>query len=113
MLWWFKYLFIDEGLMYIHKPSFNDGSEPPVLIPIGLQSKFIHEAHQGHPRVNETLNKLRMRGYFPGMTDQVTLVVSNCIQCLPKNNQVPWNRGKPIHREVLSYPMQRVYIDTV
>ena len=72
MLRWFKYLYIDEGLLYIHKPSFNDGSEPRVLIPIGLQSKLIHEAHQGHPGVNETLNKLRMKGYFPGMTDQVT-----------------------------------------
>ena len=37
MLRWFKYLYIDEGLLYIHKPSFNDGSEPCVLIPIGLQ----------------------------------------------------------------------------
>ena len=47
------------------------------------------------------------------MTDQVTLVVSNCIQCLQKSNQVPLSKGKPMHREVLSYPMQRVYIDTV
>ena len=38
----FRYLYIDEGLLYIHKPSFNDGSEPCVLIPIGLQSKLIH-----------------------------------------------------------------------
>ena len=84
-----------------------------VLIPMGLQSKLIHEAHRGHPGINETLNKLRLRGYFPGMTDQVTLVVSNCIQCLQKSNQVPLSKGKPMHREVLSYPMQRVYIDTV
>ena len=93
MLRWFKYLYLDEGLLYIHKPSFNVGSEPRVLIPIGLQSKLIHEAHQGRPGVNGTLNKLRMRGYFPGMTDQVTLVVSNCIQCLQKNNQVPLSKG--------------------
>ena len=80
---------------------------------MGLQSKLIYVAHRGHTGITETLNKLRLRGYFPGMSDQVTLVVSNCIQCLQKSNQVPLSKGKPMHREVLSYPMQRVYIDTV
>ena len=107
LLRWFKYLYIDEGLLYIQKPSFNGGSEPRVLITIGIQRKLIHE------QVTETLNKLRERGYFPRMTDQVTLIVCNCIQCLQKNNQVPSSQGKPMHKELLSYPMQRVYIDTV
>ena len=82
-------------------------------MPSGLQSKLIYEAHRGHIGITETLCKLRLRGYFPGMSDQVNLVVSNCIQCLQKSNQVPPSKGQPTHREVLSYPMQRIYIDTV
>ena len=113
MLRWFKYLYIEDGLLYIHKPSSNGGSESRVVVPMGLQSKLIHEAHKGHTGINETLNKLRLWGYFPGMSDQVTLVVSNCIQCLQKSNQVPRHKGKSTHRELLSYPMQRIYIDTV
>ena len=78
-----------------------------------LQNKLIYEAHKGHPGITETLSKLRLRGYFPGMTDMVTLIVSNCIQCLQKSNQVPRSKGKPTHRDLLSYPMQRIYIDTI
>ena len=72
MLWWFKYLYIEDGLLYIHKPSSNGGSESRVVVTMGLQSKLIHEAHKGHTGINETLNKLQLRGYFPGMSDQVT-----------------------------------------
>ena len=47
------------------------------------------------------------------MTDMVTLIVDYCIPCLQKSNQVPPSKGKPTHRELLIYPMQRIYIDTV
>ena len=110
MLRWLKYLYVEDGLLHLLKPN---SQEPRVVIPMGLQSKLIYEAHKGHTGIMETLNKLRLRGYFPGMSDQVTLIVSNCVQCLQKSNQVPPSKGKPTHRELLSYPMQRVYIDTV
>ena len=56
---------------------------------------------------------MRKRGYFPGMSQQVALSVNNCIPCLQKNNQIPSGQGRPMHRELFSYPMQRVYIDTI
>ena len=65
-------MYIEDGLLYLHKPNSN---EPQVAIPIGLQNKLIYEAHMGHPGITETLSKLRLRGYFPGMTDMVTLIV--------------------------------------
>ena len=39
--------------------------------------------------ITEILDKLRLRGYFPGMTDMVTLIANNCISCLQKSNQIP------------------------
>ena len=92
---WFRYLYIDEGLLYIQKPGFNGGSEPRVLVSMGLQRKLIYQAYKGHSGISETLTKL------------------NCIQCLQKSNQVPLSQSKPMHRELLSNPMQRVYIDIV
>ena len=35
MLRWFKYLYIEDGLLYILKPSSNGGSESRVVIPSG------------------------------------------------------------------------------
>ena len=114
LLQWFRYLYIDKGLLYILKTSFNGRPEPShVLVPMRLQKRLIYQAHKGHSEISETLTKLRKRGCFPGMSHQVTFIVNNCIPYLQKNNQVPSSQGKPMHRELLSYPMQRVYIDTV
>ena len=55
MLRWFKYLYIEDGLLYIHKP--NSGTqEPRIVVPMGLQNKLIHEAHRGHIGITETLD---------------------------------------------------------
>ena len=40
----------------------------------------------------------------------VTLIVNNCVPFLQKSNQIPPSKGKPMHSELLSYPMQRVYM---
>ena len=71
MLWWFRYLYIDEGLLYIQKPGFNGGSEPRVLVSMGLQRKLIYQAYKGHSGISETLTKLREREYFPEISLQV------------------------------------------
>ena len=86
LLRWFKYLYVEDGLLHLLKPN-SAGSR--VVIPKGLERKLVDEAHRGHTGITETLDKLRLRGYFPGMTDMVTLIVNNCIPCLQKSNQIP------------------------
>ena len=60
LLRWFRYLYIDEGLLYIG-----------TLVPMGKQRKLIYQAHKGHSGISETLTKLREREYFPEISLQV------------------------------------------
>ena len=95
MLRWFIYLYVEDGLLHLLKPN---SEVPRVVIPLGLQRKLVNEAHRGHTGITEILDKLRLRGYFPGMTDMVTLIANNCISCLQKSNQIPHRKGIALHR---------------
>ena len=78
-----------------------------------MQRELVKCAHTGHPGMTETLDKLRDRAFFPGMNNLVALIVNNCISCIQKNNSITSAKNKVQHHEILSYPGQRVYLDTV
>ena len=87
MLRWFQYLYINKEFLYIQKPSSDGRAETSrVCISLDLQNELIAQAHKGHTGITDTLSKLRDRGYFPGMSQQVTLVRNNSLSCLQKNN---------------------------
>jgi len=52
--------------------------------------------------MTETLDKLRARAFFLGMNYLVTLVVTNCVPCIQKNNSIPSAKNKmtPVNRWV-------------
>jgi len=43
----------------------------------------------------------------------VSLIISNCVSYLQESNANPSTKESIQHHELLSHPMQRVYLDTV
>ena len=75
---WAKYLFVQDELVYIRKPVENGKLGPPrICVPRDQQTDLIHKAHKGHLGIEETLNKLRNRSYFPNMEEHVTQIINN------------------------------------
>ena len=98
----------------MQKPANKEEPSPPrVCVPRSLQRESVEYAHACHPGITETLEKLQTRAYFPGMNDLTTLIVNNCVQCIQKSNMIPSAKKGPQHHELLGYPFQRVYLDTV
>ena len=109
---WFPLLYIKDELLYINKPK-GEVKTPRVCVPRTLQKDLIKVAHQGHRGISETLEKIRTRAFFPNMNELVSLMINNCVSCLQKSNAIPNTKESIQHHELLSYPMQRVYLDTV
>ena len=71
-------------------------------------------AHQGHKRsLKHWKGKIRLRAFFPNVNEMVSLIISNCVSYLQESNANPSTKESIQHHELLSHPMQRVYLDTV
>lgn len=111
---YFPYLYVQDELLYIRRPKDSKELEVSrVCIPRGLQQGALELAHLGHRGITETKEKLCQRAFFPNMIEQVRLLVNNCPSCIQKFNTTPNTQHVQAHKELLSYPMQRVYLDTV
>ena len=112
----FEQLSVDEELLWYTAPLQNGRiSEARICVPSVLQDRVVLAAHctgTAHAGITETYEKLKKHCYFPGMWDKCRFMINNCVSCLQKTNRLGQNKST-IHRELLSYPMQRVYIDTV
>ncbi len=92
----------------------DDKTSPPrICVPRSMQRELVELAHAGHRGMTETLDKLRVRAFFPGMNNLVNLIVTNCVPCIQKVNSIPSAKNKVQHHEMLGYPFQRVYLDTL
>ena len=71
-------------------------------------------AHQGHKRsLKHWKGKIRLRAFFPNVNEMVSLIISNCVSYLQESNANPSTKESIQHHELLSHPMQCVYLDTV
>lgn len=83
-----------DGVLYrqVFRP---DGGEavPQLLLPVALKKEVLTEVHQrhGHQGVERTLELLRQRCYWPGMTSDVVSWCQNCERC-----QVAKNSHRPV-----------------
>ncbi len=81
------------GVMYCQVAR-SDGGEPvlQVLLPAALKDKVLTEVHQnhGHQGVGRTLELLRQRCYWPGMSADVKRWCQTCERC-----QVAKDSGPP------------------
>ena len=101
-------------LLYLKKTNGDGGySNPRICVPRGLQKTVMQRAHLGHRGINETMKKLSVRAYFPNMQEKITIMINNCVSCFQKFNQLSSTKGMQQHRELLGYPMQWIYLDTV
>ena len=111
---WYPLLYVKNELLYLKKTNGDGGySNPRICVPRGLQKTVMQRAHLGHRGINETMEKLSVRAYFPNMQEKITIMINNCVSCFQKFNQLPSTKGIQQHRELLGYPMQRIYLDTV
>ena len=111
---YFPYLYVQDEMLYMRRPKDSKELEvSKICVPRGLQQGALELAHLGHRGITETKEKLCQRAFFPNMIEQVKLLVNNCPSCLQKFNSTPNTQHDQTHKELLSYPMQRVYLDTV
>ena len=111
---YFPYLYVQDEMLYIRRPKDSQELEVSrVCVPRGLQQGALELAHLGHRGITETKEKLCQRAFFPNMIERVKLLVNNCTSCIQKFNSTPSTQHVQAHKELLSYPMQRVYLDTV
>ena len=112
----FALLSVEDGLLWYSSPIVNGIlPQPRVVVPSSLQDCFVAAAHvtaTAHAGVTETYNELKSRCFFPGMFDKTRIYVTNCVDCLQKFNKLGRNRHI-MHKDILSYPGQRVFIDTI
>ena len=74
-----------------------DGAEPvlQLLLPATLKKEVLTQIHQGHghPGVERTLELLRQRCYWPGMSLEVARWCQACERCQVAKNTQPFARG--------------------
>ena len=82
---WFNFLFVKDELLYLQRPVKEGKTSPPrICVPHSMQRESVELAHAGHRGITETLDKLRVRAFSPGMNTLVTLIVTNCVPCIQK-----------------------------
>ena len=112
----FDQLSVDKELLYFSAPVVNEELKSPrVCVPSILQDRVVQAAHvtgTAHSGITETYEKLHRYCYFPNMLHSCSIHVNNCVQCLQKTNKLR-KHNNSLYHELLSYPGQRVYCDTV
>ena len=56
-----------------------------VVFPTSLRGRLIELAHEGHPGVVHTLQRVREAEWWPGVSTQVRSLVANCTACTVAN----------------------------
>ena len=112
----FPLLSVSEDLLWFTNPLIQGRLRPArIVVPSALQNRIVAAAHStgpAHAGISETYRKLQTRCYFPGMFNLTRIYVNSCVSCLQKINKLGKNQHV-MHEEILSYPMQRVYLDTI
>lgn len=66
-----------------------------VIFPAALRGRLIDLAHEGHPGVMRTLQRVREAAWWPGVSSQVRNRVFNCTACAV-NNENNTSRAAPL-----------------
>jgi len=106
-------LFLDgEGVVRLDKGEVS-ARESPALCPEGARQGIIQAAHQQrHGGIDQTLQRVRMKWFWPGMTAQVRRLVQDCATCqATKHGGLRAMRGQ--RRLLAGRPWQWVAIDLV
>ena len=104
-----KYIIKDKLVYYVTKEE-----EIRLEVPKSLQTTFIKEVHEGiagrHIGRDKTLDQLKQRFFWKGMTTDTYNYVDACIPCSERNLRV---EPSPLQdTPIASYPFQRIGVDT-
>ena len=73
--------------------------------------RFSHDAQtSGHLGINKTLSKVRQNYYWPGLSQDVKLYVTDCEMCQKGKDPIPTKRA-PMQVARSGYPMERIAVD--
>lgn len=81
-----------------------------------MQKDLIRKTHENsnHKGINENLNEIQKRYYFPGIQKQLTKFINNCKICLEaKVERRPLCRQPELKNPVGNNPFEHHYIDTI
>ena len=82
-----------------------------VCVPSKLIGRVLTVAHEGHPGVTETYQRVKTKFYWPCQKTHVEQFVASCATCAGKTS---WTRKpKMFHREIVGRPNFMVTIDFV
>ena len=112
---WFSrdQLCIQEGVMY-YDWSYHEGRSRCFVVPNSLRRKVLYYCHDsknsGHLGQSKTLDRLKEKFYWYGMTRDSDIYVKQCSVCNQnkKRNRTP---RSPLGTYHAGYPMERVHID--
>lgn len=108
------YLDVD-GMLY--KRSEIDREKDKLVVPVKLRSHILKLYHDlpisGHLGIDKTLNKIRMKFIWPGMSNDVKAYVNACEMCAKRKTSAhlrpaPLMKFQPVNR-----PFERIALDVV
>ena len=80
-----------------------------IIVPFQLRRQAISLAHEGHQGLVKTKQLLREKIWFPGIDEQVTVMIKNCLAC---QANTPANRPDPLKMSPLPpEPWHTIHID--
>ena len=113
-LWLYRdQLCIQDGIMY-YDWLYHEGRSRCLVVPNCLRQKVMYYCHDskdsGHLGQSKTLDRLKEKFYWYGMTRDSDIYVKQCSTCNQnkKRNRTP---RSPLGTYHAGYPMERVHID--
>ena len=80
-----------------------------IVIPRSLRTKILESIHTGHMGIEKCLKRARSAVFWPGMTNDITELVSKCSVCITYRNSNPKEPLQPYPTP--DYPWQTVATD--
>ena len=108
-------LILVEGVLWRQYQSSNGQSSLlQLVVPISMKEQVLQELHggvaTGHLGWDKTLERLKVRFYWPGYHKDVKLWCQQCQECL-KRKSPPQKRKAPMQTLTAGSPMQIVAVD--
>ena len=107
------HLKLQDGILYYSWTNQIDRSEC-LIVPLELRSRVLYFCHDskssGHLGQKKTLDRLKQRFYWHGMSKDSYIYVQQCSNCNQnkKGNRTPRSAQELYHA---GYPMERVHLD--
>ena len=106
---------VDSVLYRYHKSSIYLGPVRQCYAPKAVRKYILEQLHgtriAGHLGITKTLERIKMRFYWPGAKDDVVLWCKNCTVCAQKkSNHIS---SAPMQHVPIGLPMERVALDLI